>query len=344
MRSARQVGTSLARTAPTSRTSKARWMRARSRVKTPACRPYFESFTRRSASSKSSYALRVTTGAKTSCASTFIDGVVFARIVGWRHSPTRVPPRSTVAPPTTASATQASTRAASAGAIMGPTSVFSSSGSPTTSVEAAASSFSRNASRTGRWTSARWTEMQDWPAYENAPEAVRRAASSRSASEWTTTAAFPPSSRATRFFGTRDFRRHPTAPEPVNETTGRRGSKTSPSAAAPEIGRTTYASAGQPASRTISRSASADGDRRSHLVRREVEREIERRDGEDRAERDALHDAPAPERGRVHVERQHLALLGLERRRRRRKRRRRAFGFRPRRLQRLAPPRPAPPP
>src|ERR1039457_1229594 len=100
--------------------------------------------------------------------------------------------------------------------------------------------------------------MQDWPAYENAPEAVRRAASSRSASEWTTTAAFPPTARDTLVFGTRDFRRHPTAPEPVNETTGRRGSKTSPSAAAPEIGRTAYASAGQPASRTISLSASAE--------------------------------------------------------------------------------------
>ena len=55
---------------------------------------------------------------------------------------------------------------------MGPTSVFSSSGSPTTSAAVAASSFSRNASRAGRWTSARWTEMQDCPAYENAPEAV----------------------------------------------------------------------------------------------------------------------------------------------------------------------------
>ena len=80
----------------------------------------------------------------------------------------------------------------------------------------------------------------------------------------------------------------------------------------------------------------AHGDRRGHLVRREVERKVERRDGEDRSQRDALHDAPAPERGRVHVERQHLALLGLERRRRRRERRRRAFGFRPRGLQRLA--------
>src|SRR5664279_1924864 len=100
--------------------------------------------------------------------------------------------------------------------------------------------------------------MQDWPAYENAPEAVRRAASSRSASEWTTTAAFPPSSRATRFLGTRDFNRHPTAPEPVKDTTGRRGSSTSVSAAAPDIGRTAYASLGHPAARTISRSASAE--------------------------------------------------------------------------------------
>src|SRR5664279_5880219 len=82
--------------------------------------------------------------------------------------------------------------------------------------------------------------MQDWPAYENAAEAVRRAASSRSASEWTTTAAFPPISRATRFLGTRAFNRHPTAPEPVKDTIGRRGSRTSASASAPGIGRTEY--------------------------------------------------------------------------------------------------------
>ena len=44
----------------------------------------------------------------------------------------------------------------------------------------------------------------------------------------------------------------------MNDTTGRRGSVTSASASRPEIGRTAYASAGQPASRTIAWSARAE--------------------------------------------------------------------------------------
>src|SRR5919204_400738 len=105
----------------------------------------------------------------------------------------------------------------------------------------------------------RCTEMQLWPANENAFAASFSAARSRSASAATTTGVALPSSRFTRFFGARSATPQPTAPEPVNVIALTRSSSisTSPISAA---GPTTTLShpAGKPASSASSARKSAD--------------------------------------------------------------------------------------
>lgn len=95
--------------------------------------------------------------------------------------------------------------------------------------------------------------MQDWPAYPNAPLAMRFATSSRSATSGsTTTAALPPSSSVTRRRKASSLSFQPTAMEPVNVSIRIRSSEASFSASAPRAGITDRPPAGRPASARIS--------------------------------------------------------------------------------------------
>src|SRR5919205_1236988 len=116
--------------------------------------------------------------------------------------------------------------------------------------------------------------MQLWPANENAFAASFAAASSRSASAATTTGVAFPSSRFTRLRGARSRSFHPTWPEPVNVSARTRSSST----------RTSPISAEGP---TTTLSQPAGSQRGRELVRDEVQREVERRDRADDADRHA---------------------------------------------------------
>ena len=105
----------------------------------------------------------------------------------------------------------------------------------------------------------RCTEMQLWPANENAFAASRVVASSRSASASTITGVALPSSSATCLRGARSASFQPTSPEPVNVIARTRSSstRTSPiSEAGPT--RTLSQPGGSPASVSSSASSSAD--------------------------------------------------------------------------------------
>ncbi len=184
---------------------------------------------------------------------------------------------------------------------------------------------------------------------------MRVAAQSRSASEvqsaQTTAAALPPSSSVTC------LSRHgvricaPTGPEPVNETTGSRGSATSAPAPVVRHGSTENMPGGQVGlgqqlaeqqrgqrgrRRRLEHDRGADRDRRGDLVRDQVEREVERRDAQHRPARHAADQRDPAGRGRVGVEPLQLAgeapgLLG-----RPPERRHRAADLGARPLQRLA--------
>src|SRR5579863_2863237 len=91
--------------------------------------------------------------------------------------------------------------------------------------------------------------MQTCPAYAKAPETTRSAAHSRAASSCTITAAFPPSSRSTRFLPATDFRYHPTLALPVKDRVANLSSLTSLSATGISHGSTCTASSGAPALR-----------------------------------------------------------------------------------------------
>src|SRR3989304_1049593 len=103
----------------------------------------------------------------------------------------------------------------------------------------------------------RCTEMQDWPAYENPPQATRAAAYLRSASSCTITPALPPSSRVTRLKPARLFNPQPTAGLPVKVSNLMRASSTRGAALVVDDGTTANPASGQPASRISSPSLSA---------------------------------------------------------------------------------------
>ncbi len=165
---------------------------------------------------------------------------------------------------------------------------------------------------------------------------MRVAAQSRSASDdqsgQTTAAALPPSSSVTCLCGTAFWIAKPTASEPVKDTIGMRSSATSAGATSLPTGRTDHEPAGQVGlgeqlaeqQRRQRRGrcrlhddGGTDGDRRRDLVRHEVEREVERRDAQDRPVGEAAHDRGAPGAGALGVEALHVAarpahLLGGE--------------------------------
>src|SRR6201746_367320 len=103
--------------------------------------------------------------------------------------------------------------------------------------------------------------MQDWPAWYIEKVAIRPAAQDSAASPpWsgpTTTAAFPPSSRVTCLRGADSRIDQPTGTDPVKETTGRRGSRTSSAATSLGTGSTDQLPAGRSVSASSSPSSSA---------------------------------------------------------------------------------------
>src|SRR3712207_3664844 len=144
--------------------------------------------------------------------------------------------------------------------MSGPTSVAGSVGTPVTSFSTASTTRAVSASATARWANTRCTEMQDCPAWYIAKVTIREAAQSSAASSWsgaTTAAALPPSSRVTCLRGADSQIDQPTGTDPVNETTGSRGSCTSRAATSLGTGSTDQAPAGRSVSARISPSSSA---------------------------------------------------------------------------------------
>ena len=136
--------------------------------------------------------------------------------------------------------------------------------------------------------------------------AMRLTAQSRSAVWSTMTPALPPSSSTTFFLPARSFIRQPTLGLPVKVSSLKRSSATIRSPSSRVIGRMLTIPAGTPAASTISATVEhrqrvlgrrleddrvAAGDGRRELVRGQVEREVERADGRDRADREAPGDA-----------------------------------------------------
>ena len=194
--------------------------------------------------------------------------------------------------------------------------------------------------------------MHDCPAWYIANVAIRCAAKSRSVqSGQTSTAPFPPSSNATCLRGTRSRTAQPTGTEPVNDTTGSRGSSTSRDDVSLSTGRIDHDPAGRSVlgqdfaqqqrrqrrrRRGLQHDRRADRDRRGHLVRHQVQREVERRDAQHRPARHAPDQREPAGAARVGVEPLQLAreaagLLGGPA-----ERRHRASDLAARPLQRLA--------
>ena len=113
-----------------------------------------------------------------------------------------------------------------------------------------------NASQTSSWMNIRWTLMQTWPLYANAPTSVRFTAQSMSADLSTMTPAFPPSSSTTFFLPARSFIRQPTDGLPVNESSLNRSSLTIRSPSSRLIGRIETMPSGTPTLSMISATAS----------------------------------------------------------------------------------------
>jgi hypothetical protein len=144
--------------------------------------------------------------------------------------------------------------------IIGPISVASSAGSPTTSCSVRAASAATTSSYTDRSTSRRLRAQQSWPALANTEYGIASTAASRSASANTIAADLPPSSSEIRvtFGATRAIRCEPVDESPVNDTLATRGSVTSDSPMPePGPGSTLTQSAGTPAATRTSPSITA---------------------------------------------------------------------------------------
>ena len=72
-----------------------------------------------------------------------------------------------------------------------------------------------NGSATASWTSTRWTDTHDWPAWAKPVAATALAAASQSPSASTITGELLPSSRATFLRPALSLIPQPTSPEPV---------------------------------------------------------------------------------------------------------------------------------
>ena len=144
-------------------------------------------------------------------------------------------------------------RSRSRSLITGPTSVSSSAGSPTCSASTAGTNSATNASQALSTTKIRCTEIQLWPANENA-FAASFAAVPAGASAQTIAGVALPSSSLTRLRWPRSASPQPTSPEPVNVISLTRSSSTSTSPISPAAPETTLI---QPGGRPASSSSSA---------------------------------------------------------------------------------------
>ena len=233
--------------------------------------------------------------------------------------------RGRAAPPSTASRSHSSTRSASPASISGPTSVASSSGSPTTSVVEAARELVleaverlvRRRRAAPRCTSGRRSSVA-------APDDALRRVRGVGVGVRRSTAALPPSSSVTRFGPARLFSAPADGGLPVKRqqldavvlderrrvvrsSTARRRS---PPPASPPRARSRASLSALIGVWLAGRSTIGlpGGERRRDLVRDEVEREVERRDPGDRPERDAAHVADAALGAGQPVERHDLAV------------------------------------
>ena len=316
-------------TPPTSSSRCARKATCRSWVNTPACSPKRESLTARSPPSTPSTARHHQHRAEHLVRDDLARPAArrqHGRQV--RRAVARVRRSAPRPPAATASSTHCSTRRADASLISGPTRWSSSAGSPTTRA-----SVGRDQARhevvvpATASTSTRCTETQDWPGLvgcrtSRCARRPSRGPADDDQSAQTSAAALPPSSSVTCLCGTACGSRAPTGPDPVNDTTGSRGSATR--AGARSSGTTTTDTA--PGGRSVSANSSpssraderrlgrrlehdrrADGDRGRELVRHQVEREVERRDAEHRPAGEPADQRHAPVGCRVGVEPLHLS-------------------------------------
>ena len=198
----------------------------------------------------------------------------------------------------------------------------------------------------------RCVEMHDWPAWLKPATEIFFAAVSISPSASMMTGALFPSSRFTFFFGARWRMPHPTSGEPVKVISAMSGSSTIafPTVAPPPV--TMWSCSGgqaafveqQPRERDcrqgrLARGLQHDGtarrDRGCELVRDEVQREVERRDCADHADRHAHRERELSRADFARVERHHLARQRARRDRRERERRRAPLRLDARGLDRL---------
>ncbi len=169
----------------------------------------------------------------------------------------------------------------------------------------------------------RWVEMQLWPAWENPATRILAAAPFQSPSGSMITGALLPSSKPTRLRGARARMLQPTGGEPVKVMRAMSGWSTIGVAHGPAAARDDVELIGRQAALVDEQLGQRDGgerrlagrlqhhrttgrDGRSHLVHDEVQREVERRDGPDDADRHSQCEAQLALTGRAGVERHHL--------------------------------------
>src|SRR6476646_3121484 len=138
----------------------------------------------------------------------------------------------------------------------------------------------------------RWVEMHDCPAWLNPATRILSAADSQLPSGSMITGALLPSSRPTFFRGARALMPQPTSGEPVKVISAMSGSSTIalPTVTPPpvvtfrqELGQRDRRQRGL--RRRLEHHRAAGGDRGRELVRDQVQREVERTDGADHADR-----------------------------------------------------------
>src|SRR6201994_3770044 len=176
-----------------------RMARPVSRVQIEPESPYGVALASRIASASSSNGTTQATGPNTSsrqAADSATEGP--ASTVGAYQKPARsgADPRNATG---ASGGTNERTRSRCAAEMSGPISVFSSSGSPTTTPRTAVSNRAMNSSNTERWTSIRDRAQQSCPALSNTAYGAVASAFSRSASANTMFGFLPPSSGVTRF-------------------------------------------------------------------------------------------------------------------------------------------------
>ena len=189
---------------PESKSRIERKARLMSRVKSEVESPYLTEFTIRTVSSQVSTGMTDVTGPKISSMAMRASGFTSVKMVGWKKLPLSSPPSRAASPPITRSASlrpmaaYAAMRSTALSLMTGPTSVFSSRPSPSTSPATRLRRASTNWSCTDRCTISRLAAVQRCPLVPKADQTAESRARSRSASSQMTIGFLPPSSRLTR--------------------------------------------------------------------------------------------------------------------------------------------------